>query len=175
MAGERHRVHECSAVVHRNVIEEANLAGPQVDLNDRHMTHVSHDRIEDAEVGAVGAYFQYGVGHHGNALSQIVGPYRIRSVDLQVTAVLTNKCQQGAYRGFGSEVANFVIERMVDAAVDELGLDSVEFRRMNFIRPEDFPYKIPTGNLYDSGNYAAVLDEALRLLDYEGWRKKQAE
>src|SRR5262249_16581025 len=53
MAGERHRVHECAAVVHRNVIEEANLAGPQVDLNDRHMTHVSHDRIEDAEVGAV--------------------------------------------------------------------------------------------------------------------------
>jgi len=59
-----------------------------------------------------GAYFQFGVGHHGNALSQIVGPYRIRSVDLDVTAVLTNKCQQGAYRGFGSEVANFVIERM---------------------------------------------------------------
>jgi CO/xanthine dehydrogenase Mo-binding subunit len=64
---------------------------------------------------------------------------------------------------------------MVDAAVDELGLDPVEFRRRNFIRPEDFPYKIPTGNLYDSGNYAAVLDEALRLLDYEGWRRKQAE
>ena len=122
-----------------------------------------------------GAYFQFGVGHHGNALSQIVGPYRIRSVDLDVTAVLTNKCQQGAYRGFGSEVANFVIERMVDAAVDEFGVDPVEFRRQNFIRPEDFPYKIPTGNLYDSGNYAAVLDEALRLLDYEGWRRKQAE
>ena len=122
-----------------------------------------------------GAYFQYGVGHHGNALSQIVGPYRIRSVDLDVTAVLTNKCQQGAYRGFGSEVSNFVIERMVDAAVDELGLDPVEFRRRNFIRPEDFPYKIPTGNLYDSGNYGAVLDEALRLLDYAGWRRKQAD
>ena len=122
-----------------------------------------------------GAYFQFGVGHHGNALSQIVGPYRIRSVDLDVTAVLTNKCQQGAYRGFGSEVSNFVIERMVDAAVDELGLDPVEFRRRNFIRPEDFPYKIPTGNLYDSGNYGAVLDEALRLLDYDGWRRKQAE
>ena len=82
------------------------------------------------------------------------GHTSIRSVDLDVTAVLTNKCQQGAYRGFGSEVTNFVIERMVDAAVDELGLDPVEFRRKNFIRPEDFPYKIPTGNLYDSGNYA---------------------
>ena len=120
-----------------------------------------------------GAYFQFGVGHHGNALSQIVGPYRIRSVDLEITAVLTNKCQQGAYRGFGSEVTNFVIERTVDAAVDELGLDPVEFRRKNFIRPEQFPYKIPTGNLYDSGNYGAVLDEALRMLDYQGWRAKQ--
>src|SRR5262249_56730951 len=85
-----------------------------------------------------GAYSRAGVGHQGTARSQIVGPYRIRSVDLDVTAVLTNKCQQGAYRGFGSEVANFVIERMVDAAVDELGLDPIEFRRMNFIRQEDF-------------------------------------
>jgi CO/xanthine dehydrogenase Mo-binding subunit len=120
-----------------------------------------------------GAYFQFGVGHHGNALSQITGPYRIRSVDLDVTAVFTNKCQQGAYRGFGSEVSNFVIERLVDAAVDELGVDPAEFRRQNFIKPEQFPYKIPSGNLYDSGNYPAVLDKALDLLDYAGWRKKQ--
>jgi CO/xanthine dehydrogenase Mo-binding subunit len=149
------------------------------------------DRIYDAELALdsdnrmiglrcnliddYGAYFQFGIGHHGNALSQIVGPYKIRSVDMTITAVFTNKCQQGAYRGFGSEVSNFVIERLVDAAVDELKLDPVEFRRNNFIRPEDFPYKIPTGNLYDSGNYSAVLDEALRMLDYNGWRKKQEE
>ncbi len=149
------------------------------------------DRVYDAELAVdennlmtalrckviddYGAYFQFGVGHHGNALSQIVGPYRIRSVDLDIIAVMTNKCQQGAYRGFGSEVANFVIERLADAAADELGLDRVEFRRNNFIRPEQFPYKIPTGNLYDSGNYGAVLDEALRMLDYSGWRAKQQE
>jgi CO/xanthine dehydrogenase Mo-binding subunit len=149
------------------------------------------DRIYDAELalddnnqmialrcGVVddyGAYFQFGIGHHGNALSQIVGPYKIRSVDLNITAVFTNKCQQGAYRGFGSEVSNFVIERLVDAAVDELRLDPVEFRRKNFIQRQEFPYKIPTGNLYDSGNYSAVLDEALRLLDYKSWRSKQEE
>jgi CO/xanthine dehydrogenase Mo-binding subunit len=149
------------------------------------------DRIYDAELALdsdnrmiglrcnviddYGAYFQFGIGHHGNALSQIVGPYKIRSVDLKITAVFTNKCQQGAYRGFGSEVSNFVIERLVDAAVDELNLDPVEFRRQNFIQQQDFPYKIPTGNLYDSGNYNAVLDEALRLLDYKGWRSKQEE
>jgi CO/xanthine dehydrogenase Mo-binding subunit len=149
------------------------------------------DRIYDAELalddnnqmiglrcGVIddyGAYFQFGIGDHGNALSQIVGPYKIRSVDLNITAVFTNKCQQGAYRGFGSEVSNFVIERLVDAAVDELRLDPVEFRRKNFIQRQEFPYKIPTGNLYDSGNYSAVLDEALRLLDYKTWRSKQEE
>ena len=149
------------------------------------------DRIYDAELALdgdsqmiglrcnviddYGAYFQFGIGHHGNALSQIVGPYKIRSVDLNITAVFTNKCQQGAYRGFGSEVSNFVIERLVDAAADELHLDPVEFRRKNFIQRQDFPYKIPTGNLYDSGNYSAVLDEALRLLDYKSWRSKQEE
>ena len=120
-----------------------------------------------------GAYFQFGVGHHGNALSQICGPYKFRSVDMDLTAVFTNKCQQGAYRGFGSEVANFVIERMVDAAADELDIDPIEIRRRNFIQPDDFPYIIPSGNMYDSGNYPAVLDKALEMLDYDGWRKKQ--
>ncbi|MGY4403688.1 xanthine dehydrogenase family protein molybdopterin-binding subunit [Bradyrhizobium sp. USDA 3315] len=122
-----------------------------------------------------GAYFQFGIGHHGNALSQITGPYQIGSVEADITAVMTNKCQQGAYRGFGSEVSNYVMERMVDAACAEFGFDPVEFRRRNFIKPEQFPYFIPTGNLYDSGNYPAVLDRALQMLDYDGWRKKQEE
>ena len=122
-----------------------------------------------------GAYLQFGVGQHGNALSQCVGPYRINSVEVDLAAVLTNKCQQGAYRGFGSEVANFVIERLVDAAADELGMDRIALRRQNFIQPDQFPYLIPTGNMYDSGNYEAVLDETLTLADIDGWRAKQAE
>ena len=122
-----------------------------------------------------GAYFQFGVGQHGNALSQCVGPYAINSVEVELEAVLTNKCQQGAYRGFGSEVANFVIERLVDGAAAELGMDPVDIRRMNFIQPDQFPYLIPTGNMYDSGNYAAVLDETLKLSEYDSWRAKQEE
>lgn len=137
---------------------------------DHNMTALRCDVIDD-----YGAYFQFGIGHHGNALSQITGPYRIRSVEANITAVLTNKCQQGAYRGFGSEVSNFVLERMVDAACDELDLDRVEFRRQNFIKKTEFPYFIPTGNLYDSGDYEAVIDKAAVMLDLEGWRKKQAE
>jgi CO/xanthine dehydrogenase Mo-binding subunit len=119
------------------------------------------DAVED-----YGAYFQFGVGHHGNAMAQVVGPYRVRNVDYRVRAVLTNKCQQGAYRGFGSEVHNWIIERMVDLAAKELGMDRVEIRRKNFIAPDEFPYYIPGGNCYDSGNYAGVLDTALELAGF---------
>ena len=137
---------------------------------DGTITSLRMDVIDD-----YGAYLQFGVGHHGNAAAQLTGPYGINSAQINLTAVLTNKCQQGAYRGFGSEVTNFVLERMVDAAAEALEMDPVEIRRKNFIQPDEFPYKIPTGNVYDSGNYEAVLDKALEMLDYEGWRKKQAE
>ena len=122
-----------------------------------------------------GAYFQFETGHHGNAMAQVTGPYTIEHVDYDLTAVATNKNQQGAYRGFGSEVQNWVLERLVDAAAEELDMDPVDIRRQNFIPQEEFPYKIPSGNMYDSGNYEAVLDRALEMLDYEGWREKQAE
>jgi CO/xanthine dehydrogenase Mo-binding subunit len=122
-----------------------------------------------------GAYLQFGYGTHGNAFSQVTGPYRINSVQAHIVAVLTNKCQQGAYRGFGSEVSNFVVERMADAAAKELGIDPVALRRKNLIQPDEFPYVIPTGNVYDIGNYQAVLDEGLRMFDLNGWRVKQAE
>ncbi|WP_139006999.1 xanthine dehydrogenase family protein molybdopterin-binding subunit [Arthrobacter crystallopoietes] len=120
-----------------------------------------------------GAYLQFGVGTHGNALSQSVGPYRIGALRYHLRAVLTNKCQQGAYRGFGSEVQNWVLERLVDLAAKETGLKPEDIRRKNFIRPEQFPHKIPGGNLYDSGDYEAVLDKALSLVDVEYWRKEQ--
>jgi CO/xanthine dehydrogenase Mo-binding subunit len=121
-----------------------------------------------------GAYIQFGVGHHGNALAQVTGPYKIASVEYTVTAVLTNKCQQGAYRGFGSEVNNWMLERMVDLAAKELDLDPVQIRRQNFIGNDEFPYFIPSGNVYDSGDYGAVLDKALELADLDHWRAEQA-
>ena len=138
-----------------------------LDANHR-MTALRYRVVDD-----YGAYFQFGLGTHGNGFSQTVGPYKIRAVGAEIYAVFTNKCQQGACRGFGSEVTNFMIERVVDAAVEELRLDPIKFRRDNFIKPEEFPYQIPTGNLYDSGNYPAALDLALKMLDYDGWREKQ--
>jgi carbon-monoxide dehydrogenase large subunit len=120
-----------------------------------------------------GAYIQFGLGHHGNALAQVTGPYQIGSVQYAVQAVLTNKCQQGAYRRFGSEVNNWMLERMVDLAARELDIDAADIRRANFIRKEQFPYYIPTGNVYDSGDYEGVLDKALELADYGHWREEQ--
>lgn len=120
-----------------------------------------------------GAYLQFGLGTHGNALCQVTGPYRINSVEMELVAVLTNKCQQGAYRGFGSEVANFFLERMVDAAATELGIDKIEIRRKNLIQKDQFPYLIPTGNIYDSGDYQAVLGEALKLANLDEWKSRK--
>jgi CO/xanthine dehydrogenase Mo-binding subunit len=120
-----------------------------------------------------GAYCFLGVGTHGNALAQLTGAYRIQSTRYRLRAVLTNKTQQGAYRGFGAEVANWVIERLVDKAARELKMDPAEIRRKNFIQPEEFPYHIPTGNMYDSGDYERVLDHALELFDYRHWREEQ--
>ena len=135
-------------------------------MRDGTMRGIKIDTIDD-----YGAYIQFGVGHHGNALAQVTGPYTIGSVRYRVRAALTNKNQQGAYRGFGSEVNNWMLEQMVDKAARELGLDPAAIRRKNFIR--QFPHYIPTGNVYDSGDYDKVLDKALELADYEHWRAEQ--
>lgn len=122
-----------------------------------------------------GAYFLFAITGNTNMMAQITGPYTINSCETGIKAVLTNKNQQTVYRGAGSDVGNWVLERLVDAAATELGIDPIEIRRKNFIAPDQFPYKIPTGNHYDSGNYAGVLNMALQHSDLEHWRKLQAE
>jgi CO/xanthine dehydrogenase Mo-binding subunit len=120
-----------------------------------------------------GAYCQFGVGSHSNALAQVTGPYTIASTEYRVRAVLTNKTQQGAYRGFGADAGNWALERIVDRAAEELGLDPAKIRRGNLIPPDQFPYHIPSGNMYDSGNYEPVLDHALERFGYVEWRERQ--
>jgi 2-furoyl-CoA dehydrogenase large subunit len=96
-------------------------------------------------------------------IGAITGPYRIRSVAYNVTAVATNKTGQVAVRGFGQAPTNFALESAVDAAARELGIDRVEIRRRNFITT--FPYRIPTGTSYDSGDYPTVLSKTLAKAD----------
>jgi CO/xanthine dehydrogenase Mo-binding subunit len=120
-----------------------------------------------------GAYFQFAQGQHGNALSQPTGPYRIQALEYGIQCVLTNKVQQGFFRGAGSDPGNFALERLVDAAAEELRVDPAELRRKNFIQPDEFPYTTPTGNVYDSGNYGRVLDRALSESNFSHWRQEQ--
>ncbi|MET0929600.1 MAG: xanthine dehydrogenase family protein, partial [Aeromicrobium sp.] len=122
-----------------------------------------------------GASFILGPVGISEPLAQIVGPYRIQAVGVDFTALVTNKTAQSAYRGFGTAAQNFMLERLVDAAADELGRDPIELRRHNFIATEDFPYRTPTGNVYDSGDYFATLDLAIEKADIATWRRRQAE
>ncbi|QRP50370.1 xanthine dehydrogenase family protein molybdopterin-binding subunit [Amycolatopsis sp. FDAARGOS 1241] len=101
-------------------------------------------------------------------IGAIVGPYRIPVAAYTATAVTTNKTGQVAVRGFGQAPTNYAIESAVDAAARVLGMDRFELRRRNFIRPEQFPYRIPSGTEYDSGDYPAVLDKAIALADLPG-------
>jgi CO/xanthine dehydrogenase Mo-binding subunit len=114
-----------------------------------------------------GAYFQFGPGSHANTLSQATGLYTIESHQYELTAVLTNKCQQCPYRGFGTPPTNFVLERLIDKLAKQIGMSLVDIRRKNFIPKDQFPYKIPTGNQYDSGDYEKVLDALLELSKYD--------
>jgi carbon-monoxide dehydrogenase large subunit len=102
------------------------------------------------------------------------GAYDIPHLHLSSDIVFTNKTPTDAYRGAGRPEATYLIERTIDLVAHELGKDPAEVRRLNFIRPEQFPYKAATGVVYDSGNYEAALDKALALADYQGLRAEQA-
>ncbi|MBI4588254.1 MAG: molybdopterin-dependent oxidoreductase [Candidatus Rokubacteria bacterium] len=104
----------------------------------------------------------------------ITGAYRIPAASYTLRGAFTNKTPTAAYRGAGRPEGSFIIERMADLASCELGLDPVEIRKQNFISPEDFPYKTPSGLTYDSGRYALTFHKALEILDYPTFRAEQA-
>ncbi len=102
------------------------------------------------------------------------GPYAIDRLHVTTRSVVTTAAPTASYRGAGRPEAAYALERCVDAAAERLGLDPAEIRRRNFIPPDAFPYRSPTGAEYDSGRYASALDAALRAADYPGWRAEQA-
>jgi carbon-monoxide dehydrogenase large subunit len=119
-------------------------------------------------VGNMGAYL--------NALSAIPplrmmamapGCYRIQNCHVEVVAAFTNTVPTGPYRGAGRPESVMNIERLIDKAARDLGMDRLEIRRKNFIRPDEFPYRTGVNVEYDSGDYEKSLGEALRLSEYE--------
>ena len=117
-------------------------------------------------VDDVGAYPGRSIQQLGKPISALCGPYRMSSIEYDVTSVTSNKTSQVAVRGFGQAPTNFALETGVEKIARRLGLDRTEIRRRNFIRHDEFPWKIPSGTAYDSGDYHTVLDKAMR---FAGW------
>ncbi|HUZ78655.1 MAG TPA: xanthine dehydrogenase family protein molybdopterin-binding subunit [Chloroflexota bacterium] len=118
-------------------------------------------------VANLGAYLQSSTaGPPRRMMNMALGCYRIPNARVEVVAVFTNTCTTGPYRGAGRPEAVQNIERLVDQAAQDLGLDRLELRRRNFIRPDEFPYRTPLGPEYDSGDYDRALRKAQELA---GW------
>ena len=106
-----------------------------------------------------------------NCLSSV---YRIPAIDFGVQMLLTNAAPLGPYRGAGRPEAIYLLERLIDKAARETGIDRVALRRRNLIPPAAMPYKAATGQTYDSGEFEAVLDKALALADWDGFAARRA-
>src|SRR5438132_4611258 len=127
-------------------------------------------------VGDGGAYAGFGgalAGWTTKLMAQ--GPYRIPRIGYDVATVATNTTPMGAFRGAGRPEATAFLERILDMAADELGLDPAEIRRRNFLPADGFPHHTLMGATYDSGDYDAALTEALRLVGYDALRGEQEE
>ncbi|HEY7112566.1 MAG TPA: xanthine dehydrogenase family protein molybdopterin-binding subunit [Thermoanaerobaculia bacterium] len=109
---------------------------------------------------------------HGLMLS---GVYEIPNIREVVYGVFTNTTPTDAYRGAGRPEATFMIERLVDLLAQKLKVDPAELRKKNFIPPFTEGHAVATGITYDTGNYAGAFDKALKMADYSGLRKKQAD
>jgi len=105
----------------------------------------------------------------------LAGTYTTPVIYAEVKAVFTHTVPVDAYRGAGRPEATFLLERIVDLAADELGVDPAELRRKNFIPTDAFPYQTPVALQYDSGDYFSTLDLATKAADYAGFESRRAE
>ncbi len=106
-----------------------------------------------------------------------IGQYQTPLIEVSSKVVFTNTSPVGAYRGAGRPEANYYMERLIDVAALEMGMDRIALRRRNQIRPDQIPYRAPSGVVYDSGDFAALMDRALELADWNGFaaRKRASE
>ncbi len=127
-------------------------------------------------VANVGAY----ATGAGVAIQLMIGPwvqtgvYDIQTIDFHYRAVLTNCAPTGPYRGAGRPEAIYIIERLMDEAARQSGIDRIALRRRNFIQPEQMPYKNAMGQTYDTGKFEQVMNQALPLADWDGFAARAA-
>ena len=103
------------------------------------------------------------------------GAYDIPAIHLSADIVFTNKAPTDAYRGAGRPEATYAVERAMDLVARELGKDPFEIRKINFIRPDQFPYKSAAGAVYDTGDYVPALEKAMDIIGYQSLRAEQAQ
>jgi aerobic carbon-monoxide dehydrogenase large subunit len=128
-------------------------------------------------VANLGAYLQSNTaGPPQRMMAMAPGCYQIPNCHVEVVAVFTNTVSTGPYRGAGRPESVLNIERLIDKAARDLGIDRLAIRRKNFIRPEQFPYRTGVNVEYDSGDYEKSLAEALRLSHYDDliWQRNEA-
>jgi Aerobic-type carbon monoxide dehydrogenase, large subunit CoxL/CutL homologs len=126
-------------------------------------------------ISDLGSYLQFltDVIAIASTLPMLSGCYDIPHIYSSCDTVFTNKAPTDAYRGAGRPEATFMVERAMDFVARELKRDPVEIRLLNFVQPEQFPHKMATGALYDSGNYSAALEKALDIIGYDTLRAEQ--
>jgi carbon-monoxide dehydrogenase large subunit len=110
-----------------------------------------------------------------NIVKNVQGMYRTPLIEVSTKCVFTNTSQIGPYRGAGRPEGNYFMERLIDAAAAEMGLDRLAVRRRNQIRPKDLPYKTASEVTYDSGDFAALTKQALDLADAKGFARRKRE
>jgi aerobic carbon-monoxide dehydrogenase large subunit len=128
--------------------------------------------------GNIGAYLSNGtvLQPTGNIVRNSIGVYATPLQEVTAKAMFTNTSPVGPYRGAGRPEGNYYIERLLDTAAREMGIDPADIRRRNHIQPGAFPYKTPAGTTYDSGDFPTILEKALAAADWDGFpaRKKQS-
>jgi carbon-monoxide dehydrogenase large subunit len=110
-----------------------------------------------------------------NVVRNVTSVYRTPLLEVSTKAMVTNTSPVSAYRGAGRPEANYYMERLIDQAAAEMGIDRFELRRRNHVRPEAIPYKAASGMTYDSGDFGALFEKALKAGDVAGFEKRKAQ
>jgi carbon-monoxide dehydrogenase large subunit len=110
-----------------------------------------------------------------NTGKNLASVYRTPLLSVDIKTVVTNTTHMGAYRGAGRPEANYYMERLIDRAADEMGIDRLTLRKRNFIKPAQLPFAAASGVTYDSGDFAGVLAKALEISDHGNFAKRKRE
>jgi len=110
-----------------------------------------------------------------NTGKNLASVYRTPLLSVDIKTVVTNTTHMGAYRGAGRPEANYYMERLIDRAADEMGIDRLTLRKRNFIKPAQLPFAAASGVTYDSGDFAGVMAKALEISDHGNFAKRKRE